>query len=120
MREGDFAPDGADIDDRSLASLQHLRQHCQGGMQRAEEVDIHRLVEAIERLALQGTNHNDAGIVNHDIDPAEMRGSRGHHLANRRLYAHIARVHPDISGRRAATGQEARLCSFQLVGVPRG
>src|ERR1700721_2185646 len=118
MREGDVAPDGAYIDDRSLASLEHLWQHRQGRMQGAEEVDVHGLVEAIQRLALQRTNHDDAGIVDQDVDATEMRGSRGDHFPRFSLYAHVAGVNPYIRRPHAVTRQPPTPPCLSTLALP--
>ena len=66
----------------SAASVKHLWQNCERGVERPVEVDMHGLVEALELLAFNGPDHDDAGVVNDDADTAEVARDSFNHGAN--------------------------------------
>jgi hypothetical protein len=78
MRKGHLPPDGGNVYNRSVATRQHLRQDRERRMERTEEVDIHRLLEATQGLALRWANKDDSRIVHDHVDLTEVQSCRSH------------------------------------------
>jgi len=73
---GDLSADAGDVDDGGSAGsgerglLAHVREGGPGGVEGGEEVDLHGLLENFEGLGFDGTDVDDGGIVDEDVDAA--------------------------------------------------
>ena len=81
MRKGDLSSDGGDVYNRSVATREHLRQDRERRMERTEEVDIHRLLEATQGLALRRANKDNSRVVHDYVDLTEVRSRCSYRLA---------------------------------------
>ncbi len=74
VRDGDLAADAGDVDDGRAAGsserslLAQVREGGPGGVKRSEEVDLHGALEGFEGLRFDGTDVDDAGVVDEDVD----------------------------------------------------
>ena len=75
VRHGEFAADAGDVDDRRLAvggvALEQVRKSGIGGVERSEEVGGHSALVGFYGLIFNGTDFNDASVVDEDVDVAE-------------------------------------------------
>ena len=57
---------------RPLRGLRHhVREGGVGGVERGEEVDLHGALEGLDGLGFEGTDLDDAGVVDEDVDAGE-------------------------------------------------
>ena len=75
---GELAADAGDVDDAGVGKLgiarfarEQVGERGVGGVEGGEEVDIHGAIEGVEGLVFDGTDLDDAGVVDEDVDPAE-------------------------------------------------
>ena len=75
VRDGDLAADGGDVDDRGGAFIrdaEHVRKGGSSGVEGGEEVGCHGAAIGGERLVFDGTDLDDSGVVDEDVDAAEV------------------------------------------------
>lgn len=73
--DGDFTSDGGDVDDGGGAIVrdtEHVRKHSLRGVESSEEVGGHGATVGGEGLVLDRADLDDAGVVDQDIDAAEV------------------------------------------------
>ncbi len=71
-RHREQSEDARDVDDVTVAGLDEMRQERLGAVDDAPEVDVHDPVEVLERHLLDGAGEGDAGVVEDEIDRAEV------------------------------------------------
>ena len=76
VRDGEFAADAGDVHDAGAASgcrklCHHVGQCGVGCVERGEEVDTHGGFKGFQWLGFEGTDGDDAGIVDENVDAAE-------------------------------------------------
>lgn len=72
MRHGELAADAGDVDDCSGATVEHVRKRGLGGVDGGEEVGGHGSAIGGERLIFDRADFDDAGVVDEDVDVAEV------------------------------------------------
>lgn len=70
----------ADVDD--APALAQVRQRRLGGDEHGAHVDVHRAVVVVGRDVLDRPGQEDAGVVDQDIEAAQVGGGPGHGLAD--------------------------------------
>ena len=79
MGDGDLAADGGDVDDRGAARAagwglgEEAREGCLDGVESGVEVGVHGAGKGFERLVLDGADLDGAGVVDEDVEAAEVR-----------------------------------------------
>ena len=75
VRHGEFAADAGDIDDGGVAiewgPVEQVRKSRLGGVESGEEVGCHGASVSGDGLVFDGSNFNDTGVVDEDVDVAE-------------------------------------------------
>lgn len=76
MGHGEFAADAGDVDDGGVAEVfgtgEEVGQGGVGGVEGSEEIDGHGAVVGGEGLVFDGADFDDAGVVDEDVDAAEV------------------------------------------------
>src|SRR4051794_3582943 len=114
MRHADFAADGCDVSDSSIAAMHHVGQHRERGVDLCPEHHLHGFFEIGESLGFNRPNGDDARIIDENIDDAKTLD----HLAHHRIHFLLL---PDVTnnGHDFGTGAcEFLVGPFQGVGVP--
>src|ERR1044072_375504 len=90
MRNADFTADRADVDDASCFFLTHRRQHGHDRVEWSPEVRLHCELEIFVRHHFQGSDLNDACVVDEHIDASEARVDIRHHRHHVVPVRHVA------------------------------
>ena len=73
---GEFAADAGDVDDGGVAvagfAVEQVRERGVGGVEGGEEVGGHGAAVGGEGLVFDGADFDDAGVVDEDVDAAEV------------------------------------------------
>src|SRR5207302_9995338 len=72
VRNGDSSTDGRDVNDAPAAFGAHLRHDQELQNVRRPEMQPHRAVEIFQLHVRQGTDLDNPGIINEDVDLAEV------------------------------------------------
>ena len=93
VERADLAGPRGDIDDMARPSGDHRWQDCVGAINRAEIIRPHDRFNSFHRRVDEGFAHADTGVVNQDIDPAEVGEHFIHHAVDLLGVANVARDH---------------------------
>ena len=76
MGHGEFAADAGDVDDGGVTlagpAIEQMRECGVGGVECGEEVGGHGSAVGVEGLVFDGADFDDAGVVDEDVDMAEV------------------------------------------------
>ena len=78
VRHGNLAADGGDVDDGAMAAdsvdrrAEQIRNRGVDGVQRGEKVGLHGAVIGVDGLVAEGADLDDSGVVDKDVEPAEV------------------------------------------------
>ncbi len=72
MRHRHSAADGSDVDDASSAAAAQMRKRLHDQIERRPKMQIHRALEILALHVLERADLNNAGVVDHDVEAAEM------------------------------------------------
>ena len=88
MGDGHLAADGGDVDDGGAAAVVAIEGRLRkqvgkgglGGVEGGEEVVLHGGLEGYEGLIFNGSDLDDAGAVDEDVDAPEVSEGEPNHL----------------------------------------
>jgi hypothetical protein len=72
MRNGDLPPDRSDIHDPAPAALPHVWDDIPHECERSPKMELHGAFKIFALHVLERTDFDDAGVVDQDVDRAEM------------------------------------------------
>ncbi len=108
VRHRDLAPDGGDVDDRSIAARQHRRQNRQRSVHHAEVVRTDGILKRFERLRLDRTYRDHARIVHQHIHLAPLPLHLLDQFQNLLVFTQVTGDHQKVGlGSRATLDQQA-------------
>ena len=81
MRHRHFPADRGDVDDAASASATKVRKRLPDQVEGCPEMKIHSPLEILALHMLERTDLDDAGVIDYDVEAAEM----GHDLLDSRL-----------------------------------
>lgn len=81
---------GGNIDDVPAATAYHRRQYLVCAIDRAEKIRAHDLFDGVKRRFDEGSAHADAGVVDENVDPAEIGECLSHYGEHLFPVRHIA------------------------------
>jgi hypothetical protein len=100
-----LAVDRADVDDTAPAAFDHAAEGGLGHVETAAQIDAHDVVPVVEGHACQRAVAGDPGVVDDDVDRAEVCGNLCTAVEAGPMVADV----PAIGGYAGALGEGARL-----------
>ena len=115
MRNGDLAADRRDVHDATAPSRTHLVRHGERRVERSPEVRRHRARVVIDLHVLDGTDLDDARVIDEHVDRSDFRFHAEQERGELFAVRDIARCREDESAAR----REVVFGASKLVGIAR-
>jgi len=125
MGDGNLSADGGDVDDRGFATvdlclLEDAGEGGQDGVEGTEEVSVHGALEGDEGLVFNGPDFDDSGVVDEDIDAAEVVVGLVDKVLGLRRIGEIHGDEEDVGGASGAFVEKSLATAVEFVVVAGG
>ena len=112
--DGDLSADRGDVDDGGFAAvdfalLEHAGEGGANGVEGGVKVGVHGALEGDERLVFDGSDLDDAGVVDEDIEAAEVGEGLVDEVAGLRRIGEVGADEQDVLGGLDGAGIEEGL-----------